>query len=135
VLRAFATLEGIGKALDPDFKFVTVAAPYAAELLSLQDRRSQSAFLLEQLGQQASDLGAAAAAMPQRVQRIESTLQQLESGDLKLRVRVLEAERAARRGGVMQVGCMACCKGGGGLVHACLSNTLRCVSLCFALLS
>ncbi|PRW20222.1 putative aarF domain-containing kinase chloroplastic [Chlorella sorokiniana] len=112
VLRAFATLEGIGKALDPGFKFVNVAAPYASELLNLQDSRSQTGFVLEQLQQQAVDLGQAAAAMPMRVQRIESTMALLETGDLKLRVRVLEAERAARRAGVIQaatiqsIGCM-----------------------------
>ncbi|KAI7839932.1 hypothetical protein COHA_006326 [Chlorella ohadii] len=89
VLRAFATLEGIGKALDPGFKFVN-------------DTRSQTGFVLEQLQQQAVDLGQAAAAMPMRVQRIESTMALLETGDLKLRVRVLEAERAARRAGVIQ---------------------------------
>jgi hypothetical protein len=81
-----------------------VAAPYATELLNLQDSRSRQTFILEQLQQQASDLGQAAAAMPLRVQRIESTMGLLESGDLKLRVRVLEAERAARRAGVLQVG-------------------------------
>lgn len=36
VLRAFATLEGLGRALDPDYRFVTVAAPYAQQLLDLQ---------------------------------------------------------------------------------------------------
>ncbi len=41
--------------------------------------------------------------MPLRVARIDSTLEQLETGDLKLRVRVLEGERAARRAGVLQV--------------------------------
>jgi hypothetical protein len=81
-----------------------VAAPYATELLNLMDSRSRQTFILEQLQQQASDLGQAAAAMPLRVQRIESTMGLLESGDLKLRVRVLEAERAARRAGVLQVG-------------------------------
>lgn len=45
----------------------------------------------------------AAAAMPLRVQRIDNTLEQLETGNLKLRVRVLEGERAARRAGVLQV--------------------------------
>ena len=80
-----------------------VAAPYATELLNLQDSRSRQTFILEQLQQQATDLGQAAAAMPLRVQRIESTMGLLESGDLKLRVRVLEAERAARRAGVLQV--------------------------------
>lgn len=41
--------------------------------------------------------------MPLRVARIDATLAQLEAGDLKLRVRVLEGERAARRTGVMQM--------------------------------
>ena len=36
VLRAFSTLEGIGRALDPDYKFVAVAQPYATQLLNLQ---------------------------------------------------------------------------------------------------
>jgi hypothetical protein len=40
--------------------------------------------------------------MPLRIARINDTLEQLESGDLRLRVRVLEAERAARRAGVLQ---------------------------------
>ncbi|PNW79848.1 hypothetical protein CHLRE_08g369150v5 [Chlamydomonas reinhardtii] len=102
VLRAFSTLEGIGKTLNPDYRFSEVAQPYAAELLQLQDSGSNSRLLLEQVQQQASELGAAAAAMPLRVQRIESTLSQLEAGDLKLRVRVLEGERANRRQGIMQ---------------------------------
>lgn len=54
--------------------------------LALQDSRGQSTFLLEQLQQQAADLGQAAAAMPMRVQKIESTMALLETGDLKLRV-------------------------------------------------
>jgi predicted unusual protein kinase regulating ubiquinone biosynthesis (AarF/ABC1/UbiB family) len=36
VLRAFSTLEGIGKSLNPDFKFVEVATPYAQELLTVR---------------------------------------------------------------------------------------------------
>ena len=84
-----------------------MAAPYATELLNLTGARSQSSFLLEQLQQQATDLGQAAAAMPGRVQKMDATLALLESGDLKLRVRVLEAERAARRAGVIQVAACA----------------------------
>lgn len=102
VLRAFATLEGIGKALDPTFSFAATAAPYAQELLDLQDGRARSTFLLGQLQTQAVEMGAAAAAVPLRVQRIERTIASLEAGDIKLRVRVLEGERAARRAGVMQ---------------------------------
>lgn len=36
VLRAFTTLEGFGRTLDPDYKFAAVAQPYALELLQLQ---------------------------------------------------------------------------------------------------
>ena len=36
VLRAFTTLEGIGRSLDPEFQFSAVAQPYGAELLQLQ---------------------------------------------------------------------------------------------------
>ena len=38
MLRAFSTLEGLGKALDPEYKFADVARPYALELLELQVR-------------------------------------------------------------------------------------------------
>ncbi|RWW27360.1 hypothetical protein BHE74_00011566 [Ensete ventricosum] len=55
----------IGYTLDPDFSFVKIAAPYA----------------------QARDY---TISMPYRIQRIEEFIKQLESGDLKLRVRVLE---------------------------------------------
>lgn len=40
--------------------------------------------------------------MPTRVAAISDTIDQITAGDLKLRVRVLEGERAARRAGIMQ---------------------------------
>ncbi|KAK6155326.1 hypothetical protein DH2020_009574 [Rehmannia glutinosa] len=78
VLRAFSTLEGIGYTLDPNFSFPKIAAPYA------QARSSTIS-------------------MPYRVQQIEDIVKQLESGDLKLRVRVLESERAARKATILQM--------------------------------
>ena len=42
VLRAFTTLEGLGKTLDPSFQFVTVAQPFAQELLNLNVRNGGS---------------------------------------------------------------------------------------------
>ena len=103
VLRAFATLEGIGKSLDPEFSFAETAAPYAQELLDLQSKSSQQSFILDQLTAQATEVGAATASMPLRIQRIDSSLRGLELGDWKPRVKVLESERAARRAGIMQV--------------------------------
>jgi len=102
VLRAFTTLEGIGKTLNPDYKFAAVATPYANELLNLEELRSQR-YLVQQLQAEAERVGSAAAAVPLRVQHIDSFVSQVERGDLKIRVRVFEAERAARRQGVMQL--------------------------------
>lgn len=50
--------------------------------------------------------------MPYRVQKIEDIVKQLESGDLKLRVRVLESERAARKATVLQMATMYTVCGG-----------------------
>ncbi|KAL3133809.1 hypothetical protein ABBQ32_008284 [Trebouxia sp. C0010 RCD-2024] len=108
VLRAFATLEGIGRALDANYKFVAVAQPYATKLLDLQDSQAQQTFVLEQVRKQAVDLGQATVAMPQRVEQISSTLSGLEGGEIKLRVRALEVERAARRASIMQVCALLC---------------------------
>jgi predicted unusual protein kinase regulating ubiquinone biosynthesis (AarF/ABC1/UbiB family) len=102
-----STLEGIGKTLSPEYNFSSVATPYAQALLAASEGgpagAGQGAFMLQALQAQASEVTAAAAAMPGRVARIDDTLGQLETGDLKLRVRVLEGERAARRTGVMQL--------------------------------
>jgi predicted unusual protein kinase regulating ubiquinone biosynthesis (AarF/ABC1/UbiB family) len=55
VLRAFSTLEGIGKTLNPAYNFSEVATPYAQELLQLQDVNQQG-FIIEQLQQQATEV-------------------------------------------------------------------------------
>jgi predicted unusual protein kinase regulating ubiquinone biosynthesis (AarF/ABC1/UbiB family) len=96
VLRAFSTLEGIGKRLNKDYKFAEVAAPYAQELLDLGGS-NQTAFLLDNARDSVNELAAATGAMPMRIQRMDDLLQQLEAGDLKLRVRALEVERASRK--------------------------------------
>ena len=72
-------------------------------LLWLQDAQAQQGFVLEQVGKQALSTGQATMAMPSRVEQMSSTLSSLEAGDLKLRVRALEVERAARRAQIMQV--------------------------------
>lgn len=102
VIRAFSTLEGIGYILDPDFSFVKVAAPYAQELLDLKQNRSGTQ-LVQELRKQADDARSSTISMPYRVQQIEEIVKQLESGDLKLRVRVLESERAARKATILQM--------------------------------
>ncbi|KAG8642209.1 protein ACTIVITY OF BC1 COMPLEX KINASE 7, chloroplastic isoform X1 [Manihot esculenta] len=112
VIRAFSTLEGIGYILDPDFSFVKIAAPYAQELLDLKSKQHTGTQLVEELRKQANDARSSTMSMPYRVQRIEEFVKQLESGDLKLRVRVLESERAARKATVLQMATMYTVLGG-----------------------
>lgn len=106
VLRAFTTLEGVGKILDSDFSFPKIAAPYAQELLDVRDARQGQDYVVQRLQKQAIEARDATVSMPSRVQRMDDVIRQLEAGDLKLRVRVLEAERAARRASILQVATM-----------------------------
>ncbi|KAF7827051.1 protein ACTIVITY OF BC1 COMPLEX KINASE 7, chloroplastic-like [Senna tora] len=103
VIRAFSTLEGIGYILDPDFSFVKIAAPYAQELLDLRQKQRTGPQIVQEIRKQADDARSYTMSMPYRVQRIEEFVKQLEAGDLKLRVRVLESERAARKATVLQM--------------------------------
>ncbi|XWS31091.1 hypothetical protein CRYUN_Cryun23aG0047700 [Craigia yunnanensis] len=105
VLRAFSTLEGIGYTLDPDFSFAKIAAPYAQELLDIRQRQRTGTQLVE-IKKQADDARSYTMSMPYRVQRIEEFVKQLESGDLRLRLRVLESERAARKATILQMATM-----------------------------
>ncbi|BFI41989.1 aarF domain-containing kinase [Marchantia polymorpha subsp. ruderalis] len=116
VLRAFSTLEGIGTILDPDLSFAKIAAPYAQELLDVRDKQSDGRYIVQELQRQATDARDAAVAMPLRIQRMDEIIQKLEAGDFKLRVRVLEAERAARRASIQQSATMNV------VVAACLAN-------------
>ena len=112
VIRAFSTLEGIGYILDPDFSFVKVAAPYAQELLDLKQKQNSGTQLVQQIRKQADDARSSTLSMPYRVQRIEEFVKELDSGDLKLRVRVLESERAARKATILQMATMYTVLGG-----------------------
>uniref|UniRef100_A0A7N0ZU14 ABC1 atypical kinase-like domain-containing protein n=1 Tax=Kalanchoe fedtschenkoi TaxID=63787 RepID=A0A7N0ZU14_KALFE len=103
VLRAFSTLEGIGYTLDPNFSFAKVAAPYAQELLDLKQKNQGGVQLVAEIRKQANDARSSTISMPYRIQKIEEIVKQLESGDIKLRVRVLESERAARKATILQM--------------------------------
>ncbi|OWM82264.1 hypothetical protein CDL15_Pgr001838 [Punica granatum] len=109
VVRAFSVLDGIGKGLDPRFDITEIAKPYALELLRFReagvevvlkaspyptdfrkrlDRQSRAFY---NLFRQAD-----------RVEKLAGIIQRLEQGDLKLRVRALESERAFQRVAAVQ---------------------------------
>ena len=105
-------MTGIGYTLNPDFSFAKIAAPYAQELLDLRQRRQTGPQIVEQIRKQADDARSYTMSMPYRVQKIEEFTNQLETGDLKLRVRVLESERAARKATILQMATMYTVFGG-----------------------
>jgi predicted unusual protein kinase regulating ubiquinone biosynthesis (AarF/ABC1/UbiB family) len=96
VMRAFSTLEGVGKGLDPEFNFMEVAKPFAAELMTNGNLsgRDDNGGLLGELSRQAAQVGSSAFGLPRR---LEDTLDKLEQGDVRVRVRSIETDRALRR--------------------------------------
>jgi predicted unusual protein kinase regulating ubiquinone biosynthesis (AarF/ABC1/UbiB family) len=93
VMRAFSTLEGVGKGLDPEFNFMEVAKPFALDLMT-NGNSTESGSLLDELGRQAAQVGNTALGLPRR---IEDTLEKLERGDIRVRVRSIETDRILRR--------------------------------------
>ncbi|MGV0023483.1 ABC1 kinase family protein [Phormidesmis priestleyi] len=94
VMRAFSTLEGVGKGLDPDFNFMEVAKPFAMQLMTNGNSSSEAGSLLNELSRQAVQVGNTAFGLPRR---IEDTLDKLERGDIRVRVRSTETDRVLRR--------------------------------------
>lgn len=95
VMRAFSTIEGVGRGLDPDFNFMEVAQPFATELMTRGGFSSeQNTGLLNELGRQAAQVSNTAINLPRR---LEQTLDKLEQGDLRMRVRSQETDRILRR--------------------------------------
>jgi predicted unusual protein kinase regulating ubiquinone biosynthesis (AarF/ABC1/UbiB family) len=95
VMRAFSTLEGVGKGLDPNFNFMEVAKPFATMLMTNSNgSRPETTGLFSELGRQAVQVSSTALGLPTR---LEDTLNKLEQGDLRMRVRSVETDRAIRR--------------------------------------
>ncbi len=103
VMRAFSTLEGVGKGLDPNFNFMEVAKPFALDLMS--GNSPQESNFLGELSRQAVQVSNSALGLPRR---IDDTLDRLEKGDLKVRVRSQESERLLRRLGGINMGTNYC---------------------------
>ena len=100
VMRAFSTLEGVGKGLDPEFNFMEVAKPYAMQLMSNMNG-SEGNSLINELSRQAAQVSSTALGLPRR---LEDTLDKLERGDVRVRVRSIETERLLRRQTNIQLG-------------------------------
>jgi predicted unusual protein kinase regulating ubiquinone biosynthesis (AarF/ABC1/UbiB family) len=94
VMRAFSTLEGVGKGLDPNFNFMEAAKPFAAKLMSNNNLSNSTESLFGEIGRQAAQVGSTAFGLPRR---LEDTLDKIERGDVRVRVRSIETDRILRR--------------------------------------
>lgn len=101
VMRAFSTLEGVGKGLDPEFNFMEVAQPFAIQLMTNGNVPSTANSIFNELSRQAAQVGSTALGLPSR---IDDTLEKLEQGDLRMRVRAAETDRILRRVSNVQMG-------------------------------
>jgi predicted unusual protein kinase regulating ubiquinone biosynthesis (AarF/ABC1/UbiB family) len=99
VFRAFTSLDGIGKGLDEKYDLTKLAQPYLKELIDLRDGNALNSFLLsfgKKVGWRPQDLYETVSTA-RNVARMDKTITRMEEGDLKVRVRVLESERAFKR--------------------------------------
>jgi predicted unusual protein kinase regulating ubiquinone biosynthesis (AarF/ABC1/UbiB family) len=100
VMRAFSTIEGVGKGLDPDFNFMAAAQPFAFQIMNINSSTTPDAnTFLAEIGRQAAQVGTSALGLPRR---LEDTIDKLERGDIRVRVRSSETDRYLRRLSAMQ---------------------------------
>lgn len=114
-MRAAHATEGVGKALDPDYDITRIAKKYIKSLIDLRDGSAAITAvkkIQQRIGWRPQDL-ASVVQSPRRVTQVYETLTKIESGELQLRVRALELERAMVRNAVMQRASLhaiaACC--------------------------
>ncbi|MEO0375741.1 MAG: AarF/ABC1/UbiB kinase family protein, partial [Cyanobacteria bacterium P01_A01_bin.17] len=100
VLRSLSALEALGKSLNPEFNFMDVAQPFAEEIMA-EDGLGTSNIFLEQITQQAAEFTNNSLNLPQH---LETTLNRLEQGDLKMRVNSVEANRELRQLSTLSMG-------------------------------
>ena len=101
IFRSFASVEGIGKELDPSFDLGKMSQPFVEKFIDVQKGYSSNVEknfnnFRKATGLNEQDINAAITS-PRKIQYIEETLRSMENGNLKIRVRSLENEKAIER--------------------------------------
>jgi len=105
IFRAFASVDGIGKGLEPAFDIPKLAQPFINDLTEGDTPQSDFEKFLTRTGK-ATGLNVddvnTALNQPRKVAYLEQTVRAMEQGTLKIRVRSLENERALARLAISQ---------------------------------
>lgn len=106
VFRAFVSVEGIGKELDPSFDIGQLAQPFVEKFTESQKGYTSEADKKWKIFGKATGLNkedvSTAVMQPRKIQYLEETIRDMASGDLKIRTRSLENEASLKRIGLKQ---------------------------------
>ncbi|KAL7549331.1 hypothetical protein ACHAWF_012612 [Thalassiosira exigua] len=106
IFRSFASIDGIGKGLSDNYDIGKLAQPFIEKFTEVQ--RNETPFeknlniFSKATGLNKDDIFGAVSS-PKKIAYIEETLREMERGDLKIRVRSLENEKALERMSLSQV--------------------------------
>lgn len=93
ILKALTTLDGVARSLDPQYNLIASAKPFIKSIAATQGQGNS----LGELAKQAREFVVYKLRQPSAVERlIERVEERLEQGELEIRVRSLETERALR---------------------------------------
>jgi len=100
IFRSFASIDGIGKGLSNKFDIGKLAQPFIEEFTEVQKDETPAEknfnIFAKATGLNSKDI-LSAVTSPKKIAYIEQTLRDMERGDLKIRVRSLENEKALER--------------------------------------
>lgn len=101
IFRSFASIDGIGKGLDKNYDIGKLAQPFIEKFTEDQKGPSTPAeknfnIFRAATGLNKDDINTAVTS-PKKIAYIEETMRAMESGNLKIRVRSLENEKALER--------------------------------------
>ena len=101
IFRSFASIDGIGKGLDPDYDIGKLAQPFIEKFTDEQEGYYSKADKKFSIFRKATGLNVddinSAVTSPRKIAYIEETMRSMENGTLKIRVRSLENEKALER--------------------------------------
>ncbi|MDX2097846.1 MAG: AarF/ABC1/UbiB kinase family protein [Leptolyngbyaceae cyanobacterium bins.59] len=95
ILKSLTTLDGIARALDPEYNLLAAARPFVKSIALTKEQRGSA---ISELVRQARSFVQVKLQQPSRTEQMLMRLEErLEQGELEIRVRSIESDRAFKR--------------------------------------